>query len=155
MTKLHFVRRARKDYPEFDIKRGDSYYWWKFRYGSIHKSKTKPSRSQLTQSPYYSQIYSLQDNFSLSVGDDIESIIEDLESELENIKEECEESLENMPEQLQDGSILQERIESLDDVISDLDGVEFDIDEGLSEEEIKERTEEIEIEISDCLDNIY
>ena len=58
MPRVYFVKKARKDYP-VGIKKGDSYYWWKFRYGGIHRSKTRPRPSQLTQSEFLSTIYAI------------------------------------------------------------------------------------------------
>ncbi len=52
MARAHFVKKARKDNPAAGIKAGDSYYWWKFRRGGKHYSKTAPRPSQLTQSEY-------------------------------------------------------------------------------------------------------
>lgn len=51
---------------------------------------------------------------------------EEIISALESIKDDAEESLENIPEQLQDGdagSLLQERIDCLESVISDLEDI--------------------------------
>lgn len=31
MARLHFVKSARKDNPSAEVKKGESYYWWKFR----------------------------------------------------------------------------------------------------------------------------
>ena len=36
MPRVHFVKKARKDYPSTGIQKGDSYYWWQFRYGGTH-----------------------------------------------------------------------------------------------------------------------
>ena len=38
MPKLNYVKKARKDYPESEIQKGDSYYWWQFNYGPKNKS---------------------------------------------------------------------------------------------------------------------
>jgi len=61
MARAHHVKKARKDNPV--AKAGESYYWWKFRFGDRHYSKTEPKASQLTQSPYLSVIYSCQEQW--------------------------------------------------------------------------------------------
>ena len=33
MARAIFVKKARKNIPGTSIKTGDSYYWWKFRFG--------------------------------------------------------------------------------------------------------------------------
>lgn len=130
MPRVHFVKKARKADPRYDINVGDSYYHWSFRYGGMQKSKTPPKRSQLTQSSFLSQLYDLQDQGIDR--EDLESSRDDLVSSLEDLKSECEESLENIPEQLRDapaGETLQERIDSLESWISDLEYVDLEIDE--------------------------
>ncbi len=61
MPRVHHVNKARKDNPV--AKRGESYYWWKFRTSSKNYSLTPPTRSQLTQSEYLTVIYSCQDGW--------------------------------------------------------------------------------------------
>jgi chromosome segregation ATPase len=147
------VKRAAKDYPEADIKKGEKYYWWKFRFGGKHISKTEPRRSQLTQSSFLSTLWDLEDTFVVDE-DDPASSIEELKSQLEDMKSECESSLDNMADHLREtsssGQTLQERIDGLDQWISDLDSIDTDIDEDLSEEEKNDRIEEIKDAVNDA-----
>jgi len=62
MPKVTYVKSARKDYPEHDIAKGDSYYWWAFRYGGKRYSKTPPRPSQLTQSDKLSRVYATHES---------------------------------------------------------------------------------------------
>lgn len=53
---------------------------------------------------------------------------EDIASELEDIRSELEDNFYNIPEQLQDGaagSLLQERMDEIEDVISELESVDY------------------------------
>lgn len=132
MPRVHYVKKARKDHPG-GIKKGDSYYHWKFRYGGKRYSKTRPKRSQLTQSGFLSALWELED----SIGEGFEyDELQDFIGELENLQMECEDSLLAMPEHLQEsswsGELLQSRIDSLEDWIGEL----CNIDENLSPEEI-------------------
>lgn len=70
MARATFVKKARKDIPGTDIKAGESYYWWKFRFGGKHYSKTPPRRSQLTQSDFLGQLYAIEDEIQGLVADD-------------------------------------------------------------------------------------
>lgn len=106
MTTAHFVKAAAKDYPKAGIKKGEPYYWWKFkqRYGNSARimSKTRPRPSQLTQSEYLSQALSLQERINdlepkESMLGEVESIIEDLRT----LSDEQGEKFDNMPEGLQ------------------------------------------------------
>jgi hypothetical protein len=151
--KVTFVKKAQKDIPNTNIKAGDSYYWWKFRFGGKHCSKTYPKRSQLTQSGFLSQLYDLQDKvaeFSASDKDDFDSFKDEILSEIDNLKEECESSLESMPEHLQEssssGELLTERIDALQSWYDDIDGVECDYDEDEIKEEVKDENEKEEDE---------
>jgi len=164
--KVHFVKKARKDYPEDGIKKGESYYWWKPRYGGIRRSKTYPSRQELTQSEFLCRVYDIEDELSVirtqietniegKNKEEIEELIRDaLEMiiiEIGELRDECEDKLYNMPEQLQDtseaGILLQERIDALEDWISELENIDISIED---DDDIQERVEEILDEISEC-----
>jgi hypothetical protein len=125
------------------IEKGESYYWWAFKNGGKHLSKTAPKASQLTRSNYLSQLYDLQDRIGeikAESPEDLESVVEELKSDLESLKEETEGSLENMPESLQSsptGELLQERVDSLDNAISELESIDLDYEEP-DTDEIKE-----------------
>lgn len=49
-------KKARKNYKYAGIKKGDTYFWWKFRNSPIRRSKTYPKRQQLTQSNFGNNI---------------------------------------------------------------------------------------------------
>ncbi len=57
MPRVTHVKKARKDNPV--CKAGESYYWWKFRYGGKRYSLTRPRPSQLTQSAYFGGLRAL------------------------------------------------------------------------------------------------
>jgi len=160
--KVHFVKKARKDYPEDGIKKGESYYWWKPRYGGIRRSKTYPSRQELTQSEFLCRVYDIEDELSSieidiegkskeEIEQEIRDASECIISEIEELRDECEDKLYNMPEQFQDtsgaGILLQERIDALEDWISELEAIDISIED---DDNIQERVEEILDEISEC-----
>lgn len=138
MARVTHVKKAQKAIPSAGIKVGDSYYWWKFRYGGKHVSKEYPKRSQLTQSSFLSQLYDLEDRigeFFCENKDDFDSFRDEIASEIENLKDECQSSLDNMPEHLQESSVLTERVEALDSWQSEVENVEC---EDYDEEEIRD-----------------
>lgn len=136
MAKVTHVKHARKDIPDTDIKAGDAYYWWKFRYGGIHRSKTPPKPSQLTQSAFLSTMLDLQERVgTLTAGlrdgstpcSDAESELTDIASEVRAAGDECQNSLDAMPEGLQSGStgeLLQARIEACETIADELEGIQ-------------------------------
>lgn len=152
MPRVNVVQHAMKDYPEAGIKKGEKYYWWKFRFGGKHMSLTPPRRSQLTQSSFLSTLWELEDTFTVDE-DDPASSIEDLKSQLEDLKSECESSLENMPEHLQEssqtGETLRARIDGLEEWINELDSIDTEIEEGITDEERTERIQEIADAVND------
>lgn len=143
-TKSKHDRTVPKDEndPIF-IAKGESYYWWQFKNGGKHFSKERPKSSQLTQSNYLSQLYSIQESMETIEANDAEelnAVRDDLVSQLESLKEETESSLENMPESLQSsptGELLQERIDALDSAISELEEIDLDYEEP-DDDDIKE-----------------
>lgn len=141
MARAHFVRKARKSYPSYGIKKGEGYYWWKFRFGSKHMSKTAPRRSQLTRSEYYGNIYDIEDEIAaLNADDSLESAVEDIASRLRDIASEQEDKLSNMPDQLQyapTGELLQQRADDCNSAADDLEGVDFGDVPEIDQDELK------------------
>lgn len=133
MPRVTHVKSARKDNPV--CKKGESYYWWKFRYGGKRYSLTRPRQSQLTQSAYFGTVYSTQEMIEDWTGeaDDWEGLVDEVRDAVTELRDETQDSLDNMPEQLQyspTGELLQERVDALDSVESELDCIdEFDFDE--------------------------
>lgn len=153
MARVQTVKKARKARREYGIKKGDTYYWWKFRFGTIHYSKTYPKRSQLTQSGFLSTFYELQDNLSFD-RDSLEGSVQNLTSEIEQLRDECQDSLDNMPEHLQEasssGELLTERIDALEEWQNELEGIDLEVDEDLNKEEKEARIDEIIEELEAC-----
>lgn len=133
MPRVYHVKKARKDNPV--CKKGESYYWWKFRFGGKRYSLTPPKPSQLTQSEFLGTLYDIEDSFNTA--EDLDGL-KSIQEEVEMLRDETEEKLENMPDSLQyspTGELLQERIDFCDELISEFDNIEED--ESL--DEIKER----------------
>ena len=140
---------------EVFIAKGESYWWWAFQYGGKHFSKTQPKASQLTQSNYLSQLYDIQERLNevqVNSPGDVEFCIDEFKDEIENLKDETDSSLQNMPEQLQQvptGELLQERIDALDNAISELESIDCDYeepDDEMIKEEIGDSCTDEEIE---------
>lgn len=137
MAKVFQVKKARKAFIASDkkeVKIGDPYYWWKFRFGARKTSTTYPKPQQLTQSSFMQSLYDIQDMISaLSPAEGLDDELQNIVSEIQNLLDEQQSSLENMPEHLQEssssGQMLQERIDALESWISDLEGINADIDE--------------------------
>ena len=90
------------------------------------------SRSDTTTSDYLSTLWDMIDTFDrritgCTIPSEFESIRDDLVSELEDLRDETQDRLDNMPESLQyspTGELLQERIDRLEDAISDLEDID-------------------------------
>lgn len=155
MPRVHTVKKAQKDYKEHGIKKGETYYWWKFRYGGKRVSKTYPRRSQLTQSGFLSQLYDLQDRIASAStecvdADSLQSFVDDIKNEIENLRDECQNNLDNMPEHLQEtstsGELLTQRIEGLEEAESELDSIDCDYEEPDEKELRQEAIEELQLD---------
>jgi hypothetical protein len=164
MPRVHFVKKARKDNPA--CKKGESYYWWKFRYGGKRYSLSRPRPSQLTQSDYLGQFYALQEQIEDMGRPEDRDGIEERASELDGIAEEFEnlgseqdDKKYNMPDQLQDGDIgqllesrsesCQEAKDAVEEAASELRSLVSNLEEDASEEEVDEACDEAESHISD------
>jgi hypothetical protein len=146
MAKAQFVKAARQDNPV--AKKGESYWWWAFRFGGKHYSKESPKPSQLTQSAYMGGILALGemiDEFPLIEAADLGMLRDDVDSQLDELKSTCEDSLSNMPEGLQQGDtgqMLQERIDACDSAQSDVQSLDYDFQTELDGEGDEAPTDE-------------
>lgn len=136
MPKVHTVKSARNPIPSVGVKKGDTYYWWKFRYGGKRVSKVYPKRSQLTQSEFLSAYYELLERLDTldpaAYMDDpasLRSDLEDIASEIRQLGDDQRDKRENMPEQLQDGdtgTLLEERADGCESWADELEGIDVD-----------------------------
>ena len=153
MPKVHFVKAARKDNAV--CKKGESYYWWKFRYGAKRFSKTHPRRSELTQSAFLGTIYDIEERIqAVTINDDFGDFISDIVNELQDLQSDCESSLDSIPDQLREGpsgALLQERIDEVDNMINDLEAIDTSVD---IEREDYENEEEYKQALEDRKQNI-
>jgi len=157
-------QKARKAYVcskcEKPIPIGDDYY--RFSQSRFHPLRIlclacKPTRSQMTGSEFLSTMYAIEDGDMQGVSieaieDDAQSVIEGITGQLEELRDETEEKHENMPESLYDspvGEMLQSRYDSVEEMLGELEDIDTEIEDGLSEEEKQERYEEIQQAIQD------
>lgn len=162
MARVHFVKKARKNYPHDGIKKGESYYWWAFRYGGKHKSKTMPKQSQLTGSEFLSTVYSFQEELEEGT---FEATAEGLEEakderdrivdELRSLADEQTEKRDNMPEGLQyseTGTLLEDRENYCNEFADELEAVDLEIsrDDYESDEDFHTAAQEALSDLSGC-----
>lgn len=140
MARLHH-RKARKDYPDQGIKRGDMYYYAKIKTGPYSsrtiRSLTKPRPSQLTVSEWNGWLGDLQ-QIEFPAVDNIEGLTE-IGENIREFGEEQREKFDNMPEGLQQGStgeLLEERAsgceewaDAIDEAISEYESESQEIDD--------------------------
>lgn len=139
------TQKARKDYPEQGIKKGDTYYSWKFRYGGEYKSKTPPKPSQLTQSKWaavYAAREMIEEWDERSSADDLATLISDAAGTVDECASEYEESAEAMGgagEQMREWA---EQLQSLSSELEDLQSRAADIEEPSDTEDAAEASPE-------------
>ena len=134
MARVNTVQKSRKEKVcgrcGKTIPVGSKYFYVDFCSGrtAVRCESCGFKRSETTENYYLQSVYGLQEDYEErlhnSTGEDLEDIKNDLVSDLENLRDECQERFDNIPEQLQDGDagqLLQERIDSLDEVASDVD----------------------------------
>ena len=151
MAQAMFVKSARKDNPV--AKKGESYWWWQLWHQPKQYSRTRPTQSQLTNSPFLSEVYRLIEDLPDSMDS---SEVSDLTGQLEGMLSELEDNLSNMPEQLQEGSVVQERLDLMQEWIDTLNSIEVDDpeqEEDESDEDYEERLDERHTEIAEEVKN--
>lgn len=176
MPKVTHVAKARRSPGKCSscgavIEKGQPYFWWQFAFSpkSIRCNLHRPAPKDLTRSAFWSTVYGIQEE-TFSGADDsgsLESMRDDVASQLEDLKGEIEGNLSNMPDSLQQGStgeLLQERIDALDSVISELQNVDCSVaaedepedseDGGDRDIQIEDRLEEIREELTSALGDI-
>lgn len=143
MPRVH-TSKARRDYPEHGIKRGDTYYHWSFYRGPKMMSKERPKGSQLTQREELVAMLEAQE----AVGEldwsaeNRESLASEVRAAAEKLGEAAsyaDDKYGNLPENFQNGdqgSFLQNfssecqdaqsELESIADALEDLSGTAFD-----------------------------
>lgn len=158
MPRVHFVKKARKDNRV--AKKGESYYWWSpmtnGRGGGKRYSKEKPKPSQVTQSEFWSAVYSLQEDMEEakpSTIEELQDMLEGWKSEVSEIRDRCQEKYDNLPEGLQagqSGETQQGRIDAMDDWEQQLDAIDIDTDAEDKEAAIETALDEIRQISVDC-----
>lgn len=152
MPKVHFVKSARKANPRYGIEVGDSYYHWAFmvggRGGPKICSKTKPTRSQLTNSDFLKSLYGIYDDdlasIETAINDsantpDWSSIPDDPETIAESLRElgqEQQEKFDNMPDGLQQGDtgqMLEQRASGCEAAADEIESAASDLRQKLEE----------------------
>jgi len=152
------------------IGEGQPYVWWAFRYGGKRircaKPECAPKGSDLTQSEFYSTLYSIQEDAKLdgSTVEELEGQRDDVVSQLNDLAEETRGKFENMPDGLQQGDtgqLLEERADACESAAQELESVdcdEIDREEGESDDDFEQRKqehlEEVQTELTDALENI-
>lgn len=133
--KAELIQKSRKEYTCSKcgklIQKGSPYYRITGMYmpTKCRCATCKPERSELTTSDYLSWLYNLQDHLDDLYDFEDDGVLENLSSELSDQMDELQGRLDEMPEAFQDtsdaGIQLSERIESLEDAMNEIDGMEY------------------------------
>ncbi len=103
MAKVHH-RKARKDYPDNGVKKGDMYYYVSIKTGPrssrVMRQLTPFKRSQLTSSAFYGAMYDIED--SLPNIKDAE-MVREIIGELEQLRDETQDSFDKTHRVKRDG----------------------------------------------------
>lgn len=134
MGRVQVIKKSRKEYKCNKcgkvIPAGSTYYKGEINFGPtiIRCQECKLEAWEVTTSHYQlvvgEIVHKWADNYGIS-----EDAIDNMVSDLQDIVSELEDKLSNMPEGLQEGDVgqlLQERIDTLEDVISNLGALDID-----------------------------
>ena len=147
MAKIKKIEKARGEYKcskcGDTIHKGDSYLRGeRFRLKPLIRCVKCGIKSyELSQSDYVRTVGEICEEWreTYGIGEDTPTSICE---ELENLRDDLQERLDNMPENLRDtseaGETLQNRIDNLEDVISQLENMSYEDFEGEAEENAKD-----------------
>lgn len=161
MPRVTFVKKAQKAPGQcgkcgIKIKVGDSYRWWKFRYGGkrvrCDKAECAPRASDLTQSEFYSTLYSIQDSLEEAISNQSADDMRSAAEELRSLGEECSDKRSNMPDSLQyseTGELLEtrsdecsSRADEIESAADEMDDLTTDWEEYAEEQSIERNEDE-------------
>ena len=128
-----YEKKAGKDYPQFGIAKGDTYYEWAFFRQKPRKSKTRPTRAMLTQNEFLSEVYDAFDA-DLPAITDAESLRE-VASRVRDAGEELQSRFDDLPEGFQQGETgqqMEERANSASDVADQIDSAADELETELT-----------------------
>ena len=137
MPRVHH-RKARKDYPNEGIQKGDMYYTWRIklaRGGMTRRSLKRPQPEQLTNSAFQQEWIPL--NRDIGGFDGGKDEAQDLADRAREVGEGEQEKLDNMPQGLQEGHVgemIQERADECEQLSSDLENCVNDYPEDAAED---------------------
>lgn len=134
MPRVYHVKKARKDHPRGGIKKGESYFWWKFRFGGKCYSRTMPRPSQLTQSDKLSRVYAAQETVEDALRDSVmpddwRSACEEAANEVREVGEEYQESCDNIRDNIPESPTAdecEEKAEACQNLADELEYLDFD-----------------------------
>lgn len=104
--KVYHVKKARKDFPEWGIRRGQPYWWWRPRNVGTVKSPRPPNRADLTGSDKLARLYEAEDSLPVLIDTDIDlhetpGRLLSIAVIIGQVADEYETSANNLPESLQ------------------------------------------------------
>jgi uncharacterized protein YukE len=124
-----YQKKAGKDYPEYGIVKGQTYYEWAFYRQKPRKSATRPNRAMLTQNDFLSEVYDAFDVDLPAIAD-----AEDLRAVAQRVRdagEELQSRFDDLPEGFQQGDTAQqmeERANSASEVADQIDSAADDLE---------------------------
>ena len=128
--------KARKDYPDHGVKKGDMCYVWSVKTGPRssrnYRQLTPPKPHQLTSSAFLGTAYELNERIEALTADDLEDELQEIIDEIQELGDEQDEKWNNMPESLQyssTGELLEGRRDSCEEWFSNLESVKDNLPE--------------------------
>ena len=165
MTRLHYVKRARKHYRKAGINKGQAYWWYKFAYGPVVRCARRPRPSQLTRSEFLGAVYAAQeaveDAHTESSAGDVDDqtdfdgfkqpVIDALNEARDTVEEQrdlCNERAHNMEERFPNGcptmELLQERAEACETLLDEIDAAVSAVEGAETADEVEQAVNQVE-----------
>lgn len=130
--KIYPVKKARKDYPSFNIKKGDEYFFCYPKSAGVKRMMHTSRTGLLSWINNYARGFmgematnmeAWQERLvSITTQDEKDVILE----EINDFLEQKQDNLSNIPDQLQESHIINEQIQELEDLIQEVEDIEVE-----------------------------
>lgn len=164
-AKAGYRKDHSQPHPEGDTlfcAKGETYYAWGMMVGGRgvqKKSKTPPTRSQLTNSEFLGAMYDLEDGLSfdqVESPEDLEAVRDEIAGQLRDLGQEQTDKYDNMPDGLQQGDtgqLLEQRAEACENIASEFDDVDLVYSEP-DDQELEDEIEDKDLTVEEVADRV-
>lgn len=130
--KIYPVKKARKDYPDFGIKKGDPYFFCYPKKAGVKRMMNASREGLSAWISDYARVFrgematNMESWYERKDGITTQEEKDELLEEVNEFLEQKQDSLSNIPDQLQDSHVINDQIQELEELIQEIEDIEVD-----------------------------